>query len=41
MKAVRRYYENDKLSLKDVKEIKRQWEEKNIPGQIEMDIQPD
>lgn len=41
VKAVRRYYENDKLSLKDVKEIKRQWEEKNIPGQIEMDIQPD
>lgn len=41
VKAVRRYYENDKLSLKDVKEIKQQWEEKNIPGQIEMDIQPD
>lgn len=38
VKAVRRYYENDKLSLKDVKEIKQQWEEKNIPGQIEMDI---
>lgn len=38
MKAVRRYYENDKLSLKDVKEIKQQWEEKNIPGQIEMAI---
>ena len=41
VQAVRRYYENDKLSLKDVKEIKQQWEEKNIPGQIEMDIQPD
>ena len=41
VKAVHRYYENDKLSLKDVKEIKQQWEEKNIPGQIEMDIQPD
>lgn len=38
VKAVRRYYENDKLSLKDVKEIKQQWEEKNIPGQIEMAI---
>lgn len=38
VKAVRRYYENDKLSLKDVKEIKQQWEEKNIPGQIEMPI---
>lgn len=38
VKAVRRYYENDKLSLKDVKEIKQQWEEKNVPGQIEMDI---
>ena len=38
VKAVRRYYENDKLSVKDVKEIKQQWEEKNIPGQIEMDI---
>ena len=38
VKAVRRYYEKDKLSLKDVKEIKQQWEEKNIPGQIEMAI---
>ena len=38
VKVVRRYYENDKLSLKDVKEIKQQWEEKNIPGQIEMAI---
>lgn len=38
VKAVRRYYENGKLSLKDIKEIKQQYEEKNIPGQIEMDI---
>lgn len=41
MQVLRRYFETDKLSLKDVKKIKQQWEEKNIPGQIEMNIQPD
>lgn len=38
VKVVRRYYENGKVSLKDIKEIKQQYEEKNIPGQLEMDI---
>lgn len=38
VKAVRRYYENGKVTLKDIKEIKQEYEEKNIPGQIEMDI---
>lgn len=38
VKVVRRYYENGKVTLKDIKEIKREYEEKNIPGQIEMDI---
>lgn len=38
VKVVRRYYENGKVSLKDIKEIKQQYEEKNIPGQIEMAI---
>jgi len=40
LKALRRYHENGgKLSLKDIKEVKAQFEEQNIPGQIEMDIQ--
>lgn len=38
VKVVRRYYENGKVSLKDIKEIKQQYEEKNIPGQLEMDV---
>lgn len=38
VKAVRRYYENGKVTLKDIKEIKQEYEEKNIPGQIEMTI---
>lgn len=38
VKVVRRYYENGKVTLKDIKEIKQEYEEKNIPGQIEMDI---
>ncbi len=38
VKVVRTYYENGKVSLKDIKEIKQQYEEKNIPGQLEMDI---
>ena len=37
VKVVRRYYENGKVGLKDIKEIKQQYEEKNIPGQLEMD----
>lgn len=35
VKVVRKYYENGKVTLKD---IKREYEEKNIPGQIKMDI---
>lgn len=38
VKVVRKYYENGKVTLKDIKEIKQEYEEKNIPGQIEMDI---
>ena len=38
VKVVRRYYENGKVSLKDIKEIKQQYEESHIPGQIEMNI---
>ena len=38
VKAVRGYYENGKVTLKDIKEIKQEYEEKNIPGQIEMTI---
>lgn len=38
VKVVRRYYENGKVSLKDIKEIKQQYEEIHIPGQIEMNI---
>lgn len=38
VKVVRRYYENGKVTLKDIKEIKQEYEEKNIPGQIEMTI---
>jgi len=38
VKVVRKYYENGKVTLKDIKDIKREYEEKNIPGQIKMDI---
>lgn len=38
VKVVRKYYENGKVTLKDIKDIKQEYEEKNIPGQIEMDI---
>lgn len=38
VKVVRRYYENGKVTLKDIKEIKQEYEEKNIPGQIKMAI---
>lgn len=38
VKVVRKYYENGKVTLKDIKEIKQEYEEKNIPGQIEMAI---
>lgn len=38
VKVVRKYYENGKVTLKDIKDIKHEYEEKNIPGQIEMDI---
>lgn len=38
VKVVRKYYENGKVTLKDIKDIKREYEEKNIPGQIEMAI---
>lgn len=38
VKVVRKYYENGKVTLKDIKEIKQEYEEKNIPGQIEMVI---
>ena len=38
VKVVRKYYENGKVTLKDIKDIKREYEEKNILGQIEMDI---
>lgn len=38
VKVVKKYYENGKVTLKDIKEIKQEYEEKNIPGQIEMDI---
>ena len=38
IKVVRKYYENGKVTLKDIKDIKREYEEKNIPGQIKMDI---
>lgn len=38
VKVVRKYYENGKVTLKDIKDIKQEYEEKNIPGQIKMDI---
>lgn len=38
VKVVRKYYENGKVTLKDIKDIKQEYEEKNIPGQIEMAI---
>ena len=38
VKVVRKYYKNGKVTLKDIKDIKQGYEEKNIPGQIEMDI---